>query len=252
MVQQVVGTGSAPNDGTGDSLLVAFTKINENFTEIYGRDAAGSNFDLSQNYITVLNTNGDIELIPNGTGSVIVSGVTYPNADGTAGQALVTDGSGTVSFATPNTIFNGTSNISVVNNGNVNISAAGVTNVATVSSTGLFSSKSLGFTVGAGGTVTQLTDKSTAVTLNAPSGQITTNAATLNNNISVSFVLNNTYISADDVIVTNFKSGNTVLGYRVEATPGTNQATISLKNVSGGNLSEAIVLQYVVIKAVTS
>ena len=36
MARQGINTGSAPNDGTGDSLLVAARKINENFSELYG------------------------------------------------------------------------------------------------------------------------------------------------------------------------------------------------------------------------
>lgn len=35
MAQQVVGIGSAPNDGTGDTGRAGATKINENFTELY-------------------------------------------------------------------------------------------------------------------------------------------------------------------------------------------------------------------------
>ena len=37
MAQQTISTGSSANDGTGDTLRSAGTKINENFTELYGR-----------------------------------------------------------------------------------------------------------------------------------------------------------------------------------------------------------------------
>lgn len=72
MVQQVVNIGSAANDGTGDPLRTAFTKVNQNFTELYGRGAAGANFDFTDNTLSSTNTNGDIELDPNGTGSVVI------------------------------------------------------------------------------------------------------------------------------------------------------------------------------------
>lgn len=36
MAYQAVGIGSAPNDGTGDPLRTAFTKVNANFVEVYG------------------------------------------------------------------------------------------------------------------------------------------------------------------------------------------------------------------------
>lgn len=35
MAKQIINIGSSPNDGTGDSLRLAFTKANANFTEIY-------------------------------------------------------------------------------------------------------------------------------------------------------------------------------------------------------------------------
>lgn len=35
MAQQTINVGSAANDGTGDTLRTAGTKINANFTELY-------------------------------------------------------------------------------------------------------------------------------------------------------------------------------------------------------------------------
>ena len=35
MSKQIIGIGTTANDGTGDPLRTAFTKINENFTEVY-------------------------------------------------------------------------------------------------------------------------------------------------------------------------------------------------------------------------
>jgi len=35
MTQQVINIGTNPNDGTGDALRTAFSKINQNFTEVY-------------------------------------------------------------------------------------------------------------------------------------------------------------------------------------------------------------------------
>jgi hypothetical protein len=73
MVQKVINIGSSANDGTGDPLRTAFTKINENFSEIYGKSAAGANFDLTDNTIFATNTNGNVELEPNGSGVVAVN-----------------------------------------------------------------------------------------------------------------------------------------------------------------------------------
>lgn len=35
MAQELINIGTTPNDGTGDSLRTAFTKINNNFTQIF-------------------------------------------------------------------------------------------------------------------------------------------------------------------------------------------------------------------------
>ena len=35
MAQQIINVGTAPNDGTGDTLKTSFTKANANFTELY-------------------------------------------------------------------------------------------------------------------------------------------------------------------------------------------------------------------------
>ena len=41
MSQQVVNVGPSANDGSGDPLRTAFTKINENFAEVYAKDPVG-------------------------------------------------------------------------------------------------------------------------------------------------------------------------------------------------------------------
>ena len=44
-------------------------------------------------------TNGNIAVIPTGSGKLVLDGLTWPHADGTAGQAIVTNASGVLSFA---------------------------------------------------------------------------------------------------------------------------------------------------------
>jgi hypothetical protein len=72
MAQQVINIGAAANDGTGDPLRDCFDKINDNFSELYARGPAGANFDLTDNDIAATNSNGGINLVPNGTGKIIV------------------------------------------------------------------------------------------------------------------------------------------------------------------------------------
>ena len=59
----------------------------------------GGNLDVNGNAI-VSASNGDIAITPNGTGSVVLDGLNWPQADGTSGQSLITDGAGQLSWST--------------------------------------------------------------------------------------------------------------------------------------------------------
>jgi len=63
----------------------------------------GGNLDVLARSITTSTTNGDITITPNGSGSVVIDGLSHPQADGTTGQFLKTDGAGQLSFATVDT-----------------------------------------------------------------------------------------------------------------------------------------------------
>ena len=58
----------------------------------------GGNLDVNGQTITSA-SNGNIAITPNGSGSVIIDGLSHPQADGNAGQVLKTDGSGQLAFA---------------------------------------------------------------------------------------------------------------------------------------------------------
>jgi hypothetical protein len=100
-----------------------------------------------------------------------------------------------------------------------------------------------------GGTFTQETSKSTGVTLNGASGRITLNAAALAADTTVSFTLTNTSITANDLLLLNHVSGGTAGAYTVNGQAGAGTASINVRNVTGGSLSEAIVIGFAVLKA---
>ncbi len=110
----------------------------------------------------------------------------------------------------------------------------------------------LGFYVGAGGPVTQATSKATAFTLSNMTGAITTAADALNAATIVSATWTNTLIAATDVVAVSHKSGGTVGAYTINVASGAGTATLTLRNNTAGNLSEALVISFVVIKGVTS
>jgi hypothetical protein len=117
--------------------------------------------------------------------------------------------------------------------------------------TTVYASQEIGYASGAQGTVTQLTSKSTGVTLNKSSGQITMNGANLATVTNVAFTLTNSFITAKDVIIFNVAGGNATAGtYNVfTSTLAAGSATVVLRNISGGDLAEAVVLNFAIIHA---
>lgn len=115
----------------------------------------------------------------------------------------------------------------------------------------LLSDEQLGYTTAAQGTVTQATDKSTAVTLNRPAGRITMNAASLAANTAVSFTLNNSLISSNDLLIVNVSAGGTAGAYTTYISSMTaGSAVVTLRNLTGGALAEAVVLNYAILHCV--
>lgn len=110
----------------------------------------------------------------------------------------------------------------------------------------------IGYSTGAGGTVTQATNKSTGVTLNKITGLITMDAAALAADTAVTFTLTDSAIAATDTIVLQHNSGGTVGAYTLTAQPAAGSATITVRNVTAGSLSEAIVIRFTVLKSVSS
>lgn len=114
------------------------------------------------------------------------------------------------------------------------------------------SSGTWGYSTGAGGTVTQATNKATGVTLSKSCGAITMNNASLAAATIVSFVLTNTLIAATDVLVLNHISGGTIGSYTLNAQCAAGSATINIRNNTAGSLGEAVVIQFALIKGVNA
>ena len=64
-----------------------------------GSPQLGGNLDVQTNSI-VSTSNRDINITPDGSGKVVLDGLSYPTSDGTSGQALTTDGSGNLTLST--------------------------------------------------------------------------------------------------------------------------------------------------------
>lgn len=130
-----------------------------------------------------------------------------------------------------------------------------VTNASTFSGAlRVIGASALGYDAGAGGTVTQATDKATPVTLNKPTGQITMNAAALAAGATVTFQVNNSLITtADTVLLTCPFITVGPNNYRVEVSFSSNGSfNIRVTNISVGSLSEALVINFALIKGATA
>ena len=105
----------------------------------------------------------------------------------------------------------------------------------------------LGYSTDAQGAVTQLTSKATGVTLDKSCGQITLNNAALAGTTNVTFTLTNALIGVKDVLVLNVYGG-TSGSYNVWVSGlATGSATITVRNITAGSLSEAIVINFAII-----
>lgn len=159
-------------------------------------------------------------------------------------RSALTDetGTGAAVFATSPTLV--TPNIGA---------ATGTSLTATGAITSNSPSAGIGYATGAGSTVVQATSKSTAVTINALTGTITTNNASLGGPGIVSFVVNNSAIAATDQLIVTHESGGAIAAYTVNGrATGAGTAAIDIRNNSSGALGEALTLRFTVIKSVNS
>lgn len=213
-------------------------------------DATTQRWRVWKPNITGLTSNGttlDVALLLAAT-SADFSGNVAVNGTTTLENAL--ECNGTAQFDDAVTVnagvtFNGTAEF----NSTAQFDGA-VTTTSSVRSTS--PTAGLGFGTGAGGSVVQSTSKVTAFTLSKVCGQITFAGDQLDAGEVNSATWTNTAIAATDVVMFNHLSGGTIGAYWVNAQCGAGSATINIKNVTAGNLTEAPVFSFVVIKGVTS
>ncbi len=151
MAQQIIDTGAAANDGTGEPLRQAFTDVNDNFTQIWTAGPVGSNVQISNNVISTTGLNENLIIEANGIGTVNFESTVLPGIDSvydlgspTAkfdtvyGGYFVGNGSllTGITVTAGSSIVNGTSNIAIPQlNGNVNITVSGNSNTVAISRT---------------------------------------------------------------------------------------------------------------------
>ena len=108
LVLSASGTGSVViakadiNSGAIDNTVIgATTPVAATFTTL--ATTSGMTIDgvtITDNTISSNASNADLELSGNGTGTVSISGFSFPTSDGSADQVLKTDGAGNIGFVT--------------------------------------------------------------------------------------------------------------------------------------------------------
>lgn len=195
--------------------------------------------------------------ITGGTGGTI----TIPNLkknyiiiNGSSGDVILTTGTGTTA-----TVKSGNAQTVVCDGGDV-CRACAVTNygtsLITAGSVRATGTGGVGYTTGAGGTVTQGTNRDTAVTINKTCGQITTRSDSLAASGIASFTVNNSTVAAGDSICLSLVSNGAspfAIEYMVYAVGvGGGTFGITYKNLTSAGFTNALVFNFAVIKGATS
>jgi hypothetical protein len=109
----------------------------------------------------------------------------------------------------------------------------------------------IGYSSGAGGAVTQATSRSTGVTLSKLCGQITCNATSLAAGAEATFVVTNTRVRAEDVVVICAASGQTAgTSFPYVSAVAAGSFSITLTNVHASTADTgAMVINFVVIRS---
>lgn len=212
---QVTGTNPVTTSGT-------LTVVNTGVTSL----SAGTGIMLS-------GSNGNVTISTSTSGGTVTSIVLTSSTLTVTGSPITS--AGTITVDLPSTI-------SLTGN---------VTGGNLLSAGGIFSNNSsgIGYATGSGGTVTQLTSRTTGVTLNKISGAITLFSAA-GTSAYTTFTVTNSTVAATDVIIVNQKSGTDKYeAFVTNVSAGSFNITFS--DVSG-TTTEQPVFNFAVIKAVAA
>ena len=129
------------------------------------------------------------------------------------------------------------------------IGAATGTSLATTGAITSSGTTGVGYATGAGGTVTQITSRTTGVTLNKTTGAITLFSAA-GSATAATFTVTNSTVAATDVIILNQKSGTDLYNLMVTAVAA-GSFNLSFRT-TGGTTTETPVFSFAVIKGVAA
>ena len=275
------GTTALSSNGTSETVLTGTGNLNLDFDGVFNlRDTGASsattfsvNFEtgsttlgaivlsqpsthawlqyLSSNSLILLDLTSGSDVTFGSGGSIAADGaVTGSNLSGTntGDQTSIAGITGTLAqFNTAVTDADLAPTASPTFTGT--ITAAAIAASGNVSSSG----GGIGYATGNGGTVTQATSKSTAVTCDKRVCSITLNNANLTAGSTATFTFNNSTVSAEDAIVCTHHATGTFAAYTINCrATGAGTASVAVRNNTSGTLGEAIVIKAVVLDGVNS
>jgi hypothetical protein len=222
--------------GTGNRILGDFSDFTVGANRVFFRSST---------------TNGPtlVSAMPNGTGNLAgFAGYAGSDPDNTSvgsivvrldtSETRITSGvTGTGTYLPITFYTNGAEKLRIDTSGNVLMKSAAL----------------LGYGTGAGGTVTQATSKITDVTLDKPTGIITTHNASLASGVEVTFLVNNSLCtSLSNVLVQPSGAIAFNLNYQARAYPIDGGFYVTLSQNSGGARSDAVSLLFKVFAGASS
>jgi hypothetical protein len=95
-----MNSGTVDNTVIGGETPAAGTFSSITLSPQATASLSSSGVTITDNTISASQSNDNLEFAASGTGNIIINGFTLPNADGSTGQVLKTDGSKTLSFVT--------------------------------------------------------------------------------------------------------------------------------------------------------
>jgi hypothetical protein len=206
MAKQRINIGSAANDSTGDPLRTAFTKINQNFDEIYS-NVGSSNFRFTNN--TISTVSGDMNLVPNGTSDVIIGSLSQLNVSATTSSTSTTTGalvvSGGAGISGSLYIGGGITTSGALYADSASFGALNSTPIGdTTTSTGKFTTVTATL-VNSGNVVSPAMYSSTLATFYQTKASFSNIGETTASNLSI---LGSGVVYSCNAVITNFYSGN--------------------------------------------